>query len=208
VQAILSDAAIPANNKLVLQLDYSNAFNTLDRSHLFKKVRAQLPGLSAFVEWSYGSRPFLFFGDSIILSETGLQQGYPLGPLLFAIGLHPLVLRIQEQAPKLFINGWYLDDGYGVGGPADILKVLNIILKMSPQLGLHPNLRKTVFWRDRSFRDQPPPGFDPTPLGIPECLADGVLVLGAPAGSPAYCENEVPTRVSKVATLLDSLASL
>jgi hypothetical protein len=61
VQAILSDAAIPANNKWVLQVDYSNAFNTLDRSHLFKEVRAQLPGLSAFVEWSYGSRPFLFF---------------------------------------------------------------------------------------------------------------------------------------------------
>jgi hypothetical protein len=48
----------------------------------------------------------------------------------------------------------------------------------------------------------------PTSLGIPECLADGVLVLGAPAGSPAYCENEVATRISKVATLLDSLASL
>jgi hypothetical protein len=119
--------SIPANCKWVLHVDFTNAFNTLDRSHLFKEVRKQLPGLSAFVEWSYGSHPFLLFEENILLSRTGLHQGDPLGPLLFAVGLHPLVLHIQEEVPGLLIHAWYLDDGHLVANPSNILRALSII---------------------------------------------------------------------------------
>lgn len=94
VQAILNNPAIPANSKWVVQIDFKNAFNTIDRSTFLAEVRKCLPGLSAFVEWCYGANSRLVFGEDIIYSSTGVQQGDPLGPLLFAICLHLLIRRI------------------------------------------------------------------------------------------------------------------
>ncbi|GJZ74590.1 putative ribonuclease H-like domain-containing protein [Tanacetum coccineum] len=48
--------------------------------------------------------------DTHIWFATGVQQGDPLGPLLFALVLHPLVHKIRDSF-KLLIHAWYLDDG-------------------------------------------------------------------------------------------------
>jgi hypothetical protein len=138
---------------------------------------------------------------------TGLHQGDRLGPLLFAVGLHPLVLRIQEEVPGLLIYAWYLDDGHLVGNPTNILRAFNI-KDLAPTIGLRLNLQKTIFWRDRACHDRPPPGFDPVSLGIPECLLDGLVILGAPAGCATFCQETVASQVRKVTTHLESLSTL
>ncbi|GJR30372.1 hypothetical protein Tco_1106604 [Tanacetum coccineum] len=60
----------------------------------------------------YGQSARLYVGDDHILSTTGVQQGDPLGPLLFALVLYPLVHRIRDCCQLLF-HAWYLDDGEG-----------------------------------------------------------------------------------------------
>jgi hypothetical protein len=207
-QAVLSDTSIPANSKRVLQVDYLNAFNTLDRSHLFKEIREHLPGLSTFVEWSYRSHSLLFFGDSVLTSETGLQQGDPLGPLLFAVGIQSMVFQIDDEVPGLLINEWYLDDGMFVGSYEEILQALTTLKSISPLLGLHLNTNKTTYWRSTTCRDTPPSGFDPLTLGIPESLEDGLVVLGAPVGPNSFCINSVAARVRKISNLLEALSTL
>lgn len=57
VQAVLSDPTIPANQKWVLKVDYSNAFNTIDWENMFEEVRQHFHGLTSFVEWCYGPNP-------------------------------------------------------------------------------------------------------------------------------------------------------
>lgn len=52
----------------------------------------------------------LTFGEIFIKSAAGTQQVDPLGPLLFAIALHPLILQTQSRF-ELALNAWYLDDG-------------------------------------------------------------------------------------------------
>ena len=42
-------------------------------------------------------------------SCQGVQQCDPLGPLLFALILYPLVLKIHQSC-KLNLQAWYLDD--------------------------------------------------------------------------------------------------
>jgi hypothetical protein len=84
-QALLDDITIPVNSKWGIKVDYTNAFNCVDRSKLIEEVRVKLPGISAFVESAYGSASVLFFGDQHFLSCQGVHQGDPLGPLLFAL---------------------------------------------------------------------------------------------------------------------------
>ncbi|PNY13681.1 auxilin-like protein [Trifolium pratense] len=70
------------------------------------------------------------------MSSTGVQQGGPLGPLLFALVLHPLIHKIRDNC-KLLFHAWYLDDGSVVGNSREVAKALDIIRDTGPRLGLH-----------------------------------------------------------------------
>jgi hypothetical protein len=73
----------------MLTVDFANAFNMVDRSALLHEVRVRCPSISLWVEFLYGQEARLYLGDEHIMSATEVQQGDPLGPLLFALVLHP-----------------------------------------------------------------------------------------------------------------------
>ncbi|XP_076897210.1 uncharacterized protein LOC143550455 [Bidens hawaiensis] len=98
----------------MLTVDFSNAFNLVDRTALLNEVRKMCPSISAWVDFLYGQPARLYVGNDNIWSSTGVQQGDPLGPLLFALVLHPLVHRIRDRCELLF-HAWYLDDGTLIG---------------------------------------------------------------------------------------------
>ncbi|KAL8167524.1 hypothetical protein V2J09_009023 [Rumex salicifolius] len=153
----------------MLLVDFSNAFNLIDRSSMLTGVRRRCPSLSRWVEFCY-TRParvrvFLTF-DPLITPNTlhplqpsvllhslfspssvaalvlhfqiletgfvidlrlhfqiqetgtlslppfplpGVEQGDPFGPLLFALTLHQLVHRINEDC-NLYLMALYLDE--------------------------------------------------------------------------------------------------
>ena len=96
----------------------------------------RIPSMSAWLEMSYSTQPLLQYGDFTILSCSGVQKGDPLRPLGFALALHPLVEKINEQVPGLVINAWYLDDGTLCGSARDLHAALTIIEREGPALGL------------------------------------------------------------------------
>uniref|UniRef100_A0A1X7T7L2 Reverse transcriptase domain-containing protein n=1 Tax=Amphimedon queenslandica TaxID=400682 RepID=A0A1X7T7L2_AMPQE len=124
-------------------LDFSNAFNIIHRSSLFRKVRSRFPSLSPWWECYYGAQPYIHFGEYTLLSCAGVQQGDFLGPLAFSILLHPIIERVQCKIPGLLLNAWYLDDGILTGPPAYLLSALNIIEDMCPPCGLYLNHSKS-----------------------------------------------------------------
>ena len=73
------------DDKMLVKLDFSNAFNSIRRDIMLKTVAAELPELYKFCHLSYGSTTTLKFGGDLICSEEGVQQGDPLGPLLFSL---------------------------------------------------------------------------------------------------------------------------
>ena len=204
-QAILSDQSLTPNQKWIVQIDFKNAFNTMDREHILNQVREKLPGLSAFAEWCYGDHSILLFGDENILSASGCQQGDPLGVILFSLGLQPLVDRIQREVPKLALHAWELDDGSFIGVLLQVKKALDLVMEMSPSLGLTVNTKKTIYWRCPEIRGYNLP---PSYMPIPENKDDGLVVLGAPVGSQAFSNDKIMGKVKEVESLLAKLGSL
>ena len=74
-----------------------------------------------------------------------MQQGDPLGPVLFALVLRKLVSGIEAHGGcfELRLNLWYLDDGLLAGERSAAVCALNLAEELGPHLRLHitPSVR-------------------------------------------------------------------
>ena len=94
-----------SEGEAVVKLDFANAFNSIRRDAVLMAVSVKLPQLYKFCWTAYNFDSILQFGDRSLSSAEGVQQGDPLGPLLFCLSLHPLLISLSS---KLRIG--YLDD--------------------------------------------------------------------------------------------------
>ncbi|XP_026444126.1 uncharacterized protein LOC113344342 [Papaver somniferum] len=189
----------------MLLMDFSNAFNMVCRCHLISEVRLHCPGISHWVEFSYARPARLYYDHYILSSALGVQQGDPLGPLLFALTLHPLVKSIAYRC-KLGLHARYLDDGVIIGDTLEVAKSLRIIEAEGPSRGLHLNIKKTeIFW----------PSFDPCSIleGVfPKYIgrpSKGVKLLGGQVSLDLdFMSDMVLGRVNKTIQLMDAIKKL
>lgn len=124
--------------KIVLKIDYKNAFNTVHRDIFLRAVRERAPEIYNLVWQAYGAPTNLYFSNKIILSAAGCQQGDPLGPLLFCLSLHEnVVLKLQSD-----LVAFYLDDGIIAGNTDEVLSCFKIIVDESEKIGLTVNSSK------------------------------------------------------------------
>jgi hypothetical protein len=179
INSIQEDPSISPSQKWVLLLDFSNAFNSISRVNMFEEIRSQIPSLSSWFESCYGSPSYLHFGPYTINSVCGVQQGDPLGPLGFALTLHPIVERIKREVPHLLTNSWYLDDGTLCGSAEDLSSALSIIEEEGPSKGLHLNHLKSLLFIPKEDNSS-----NPLPSDIP-VSRDGFDILGSPIGPPS-----------------------
>ncbi|KAL5460165.1 hypothetical protein EMCRGX_G033593 [Ephydatia muelleri] len=88
------------------------------------------------------AHPVLWHPLGIISSETGVQQGDPLGPLLFSLVIHRVVSAIASNCPELLFHMWYPDDGAIAGPKLAVLRALSIVQDLGPPNGLFVNTSK------------------------------------------------------------------
>ena len=71
----------------ILQIDFRNAFNSVKRSHLLGSTKLLMPSIMSFASFRYSKHSDLFFNSSTVDSQTGVQQGNPLGLVLFSLAI-------------------------------------------------------------------------------------------------------------------------
>jgi hypothetical protein len=118
----------------LLKLDFKNAFNTVRRDSMLQTVHDELSELYAFVHICYATSSLLNFGDQLLLSDEGFQQGDPLGPLLFCASSLKLARSMTSQ-----FNAWYLDDGTLGGDIVSLVRDLETVRRVGPSIGLELN---------------------------------------------------------------------
>jgi len=94
--------------------------------------------LFPFVHSAYSSPSSLFWGDKIIQSAEGVQQGDPLGPLLFCLGIHQMCTQLEAE-----ISLFYLDDSTLGAKVDDLMHDLNVVEREGAEIGLQLNREKS-----------------------------------------------------------------
>jgi len=137
VHATRSFIAQTQGEKVLLKLDVKNAFNSIRRDTVLQAAQTHLPEIYPFICDCYSSKTSLFHGDFCLDSATGVQQGDPLGPALFALAIHRVTSEVKSD-----LNAWYLDDGCIGGDPQTVPRNAAIIRNGLSSVGLEINNSK------------------------------------------------------------------
>ena len=124
---------------IALKTDVKNVFNSIDRAHLLCQVSRSFPDIYQHVQQMYaGFGSLIFVQDStsptIINSEEGVHQEDPLGPVLFATAIQPILSKLQGDWPEVCFLA-YLDDVFLLGCPNKVLLAFDSLKSAFSEIG-------------------------------------------------------------------------
>ena len=82
---------------VILKTNFKNAFNLLKRGKILDTVFRKRRQIYNYTHSAYSETSHLFFGDKVIQSHEGCQQGDPEGPALFSETIQDLVNQLVSQ---------------------------------------------------------------------------------------------------------------
>ena len=187
---------------VVFTIDMQNAFNLVSRQAVLDECATSFPELLPWVTWCYGTHPLLWHQLGHLSSETGVQQGDPLGPLLFSLVLQRLISSIDadDDSIQVLFQAWYLDDGVLTGRRSAVLRALSLIEELGPSLGTHINLAKCELFSHFGNSMFPP--------AVKFLHHPNLEILGAPIGDYLYCSKFIAGKCADARKLLSSLVDV
>ena len=164
------------------------------------QCKEHFPELLAWTKFCYGDHPKLWHKLGSLSSQHGVQQGYPLGPLFFALGLHSVVKDIDE-ACQLLLHCWYFDDSVFCGTKGDVTKLLRILNDATPITGLNVKLSKCELYSKFDLSS--------FPADISrKHHGPNLEILGSPIGDETFCRDYILRKANDAEKLLLRLPQL
>ena len=174
-------------------LDFSNAFNTVDRRDIAEGLRQYAPILYRAGRWAYGCTSSLVLGSPegrhIINSAQGVRQGDPMGPLMFSLGIRSLLRDLASAlGPDRLILA-YLDDIY-ILSPDDqaLEQTLAFFDERQPSIRLNPAKCKS--------------------LALEDIRTNGLRMLGTCVGARSAREQFLQEKIDHEAATVAKLINL
>ena len=187
-------------DQLIMKTDFANAYNCLRSDTMLEKVQKHSPSLYCMAWQAYANPSNLFFGDEgTILSQSGIQQGDPMGSFLFALTTRDLMLSCKSP-----LNAWYLDDVVLGGQLQSVKEDLKKIVDAKNSLGLTVNFSKCELMLIDSQTNIDPAQEFP---GIKEIQPEDLTLLGAPV-LPCANAKVLGAKLDSLKTLTDRLKQL
>ena len=109
-----------------------------------------------------------------------------MGPLVFALALHPIVDKIRRKVLRLRINVCYLNDGTLCCSAEDLCKPLTIIEEEGPLRGLRVNRSMSILFVPKNDTL----GHNPILSDFPSVI-EGFDLFGCTIRTSAYCAAPV-----------------
>ena len=182
------------NDSVLVKLDFSNAFNCLRRDRILKTIADQMPGLYRFCWLFYGNATALRFGDNTVWSAEGVQQGDPLGPLLFCLTIQPQLRSLSSD-----LVAAYMDDVTVGGSLSTVADDIATITTIGPSYGLQLNslkcevITKTGAVNHEAFR------------GFQQETPDTAMLLGAPLSTGSALTECLSSRCTDLSRAIERL---
>jgi hypothetical protein len=188
---------------VTVQVDWQNAFNTLRRDRMLAAVQQRCPALLPMVAWTYGghSRLLLERAEAVVLSQSGVHQGDPLGPLLFALTLQgplEMVAELNQARPLA-----YADDTFLQGAPEPTIRAHQALTALAAPLGLHAQLTKCKVYSE----DAAAASAVADHLEL-QHAPEGLLAAGTPIGTPAFQSARADACADHTCQLMEELQAL
>ena len=127
----------------LIKLDFKNAFNSVSRDSVLISLSNHLPELLRYVEAGYGANSILQFGEFQLESQEDVQQGDPLGPLLFSLAIRD----VSHGCLAPFV-AWFLDDCAIGGNAQQVERDYKMIVEKGHSVGLELNSSKCEILSD------------------------------------------------------------
>jgi hypothetical protein len=185
---------LPESYTHLAMLDFSNAFNSIDRCDIATGIGKHAQPFFRAAKWAYGTRSALILNkDGKVLkltSSQGVRQGDPLGPLFFSIGLRDTLSSLQDALGFSCKVVAYLDDIFVLGKSADLLAKIFTFFADDPAAGLKLNVAKCKLVDLENLPDT------------------GIKLLGSCVGSANARRSFLVTKVSEEAEVIAKVPDL
>lgn len=172
-----------------------------------------LPQLSAWVRLCYGAPSNLVAGKHVVPSQSGVQQGDPLGPALFALAIHPAEQAARREAEagmgrSLHLSALFMDNGTVAGDAATVAAWYASVTPRFRDIGLEVNPSRCCAVRrggSVALHDVDLHACRAHVRGLPISETGNFKLLGAAFGTLEFCDALVRKRAAKARLIMGAL---
>ena len=138
VRTFITNNVDSSDHKIIVKLDMMNAINSVRHDHVLQTCLDRTPEIAKLSFLAYSKPWSVIASGHSITSSTGVQQGDPIGPLLFAHAVDQIANGVASE-----LNVWYLDDATIGGSPESVLSDVQRCVTGLKRMGLIVNSKKT-----------------------------------------------------------------